>query len=89
VTSSPCDGVKMPRIERMQMRFLITSGGARWPYVYQPPLDRYGHLFLGSEEVLNGSRCPCTTGPRSRCIGQSCAIVREGAGRRSRIRLRM
>ena len=53
MTSSPCDGVKMPRIERMQMRFLITSGGARWPYVYQPPLDRYGHLFPGSEQKLN------------------------------------
>ena len=62
VTSSPCDGVKMPRIERMEMRFLTTSEVDRLAEAMDPRyravvlLAAYGGLRAGELFGLRAKR---------------------------------
>ena len=62
VTSSPCDGIKMPRIERMEMRFLTTSEVDRLAEAMDPRyravvlLAAYGGLRAGELFGLRAKR---------------------------------
>ena len=62
VTSSPCDGVKMPRIERIEMRFLTTSEVDRLAEAMDPGyravvlLAAYGGLRAGELFGLRAKR---------------------------------
>ena len=62
VTSSPCDGVKMPRIERIEMRFLTTSEVDRLAEAMDPRyqavvlLAAYGGLRAGELFGLRAKR---------------------------------